>query len=185
VSTLTAAVRQRPVLSTVGALILVVIIYFAVIAAQSKPAIDQISPSPLVYHKAPALSGESLYSNSTISLRQFRGHFVLVNYFASWCSSCASEEKQIAALARSSTVQVLGVDYDDTPAAARRFLSIYHAHFPVLQDPNGGDSLRWGVSAPPESFLVAPNGTVLAKVVGPTTVRIVDALVTLAQEKGY
>lgn len=179
------AIRQRPVLATVGVLILAIVAYFAVIAAQTKPAVDQVSPSPLLYRQAPELSGESLYSTKTLSLSQFRGHFVLVNYFASWCSSCATEESQIAALAHTSTVQVLGVDYDDSPGPARHFLSLYHAHFPVLQDPSGTNSLRWGVSAPPESFLVAPNGVVLAKVVGPTTVRIIDALVTLAKEKGY
>ncbi|MHB1904308.1 MAG: redoxin family protein [Ferrimicrobium sp.] len=184
-SSVTEAVRRRPMLTVVGVLIVGAIIYFAIIAAQTKPAVDQVAPSPLLYRPAPALSGPSLYSHSTISLRQFRGHFVLVNYFASWCSSCATEEAQIAALARSAAVTVLGVYYDDSPGPARRFLSLYHAHFPVLQDSNGANSLRWGVSAPPESFLIAPNGIVLAKIVGPTTVRIVDALVTLAQQKGY
>lgn len=184
-STLSVAIRRRPVLSIVGALILAVSVYFAVIAAKTRPAVDQISPSPLLYHQAPALVGQSLYSSKTLSLRQFRGHFVLVNYFASWCSSCATEEAQIAKLSRSSAVTVLGVDYDDSPGPARHFLSLYHAHFPVIQDPSGTNSLRWGVSAPPESYLISPNGVVLAKVVGPTTVRIVDALVTLAQQKGY
>ncbi len=179
------AARRRPVLTTVGVLILAVCVYFAVIAAQTRPAVDQVSPSPLLYRQAPALSGQSLYSSKTLSLRQFRGHFVLVNYFASWCSSCATEEAQIAKLARSSTITVLGVDYDDSPGPAKHFLSLYHARFPVMQDSSGANSLRWGVSAPPESYLIAPNGIVLAKVVGPTTVRIVDALVTLAQEKGY
>ncbi|MHB8190603.1 MAG: TlpA family protein disulfide reductase [Ferrimicrobium sp.] len=178
--------RQRISVITGGAALAVVVAVFVVVAASTKPAIDQVTPSPLLYHRAPMLAGPKLYGRGQLSLGAERGSFVLVNYFASWCASCATEEAQLARLGRSHDgVVVFGVDYDDSASSARSFLARYHVTFPVIQDPQGANSLRWGVSAPPESFLIAPNGVVLAKIVGPTTVSIVLALVHIAQQKGY
>lgn len=180
----TRARARKPVI-VAAAVIALVVIVFAIVAARTKPAVDQVVPSPLIYHQAPELSGESLNGSGRLSLSSYRGQFVLVNYFASWCTTCASEEPQLVKIANSGVVQVLGVDFEDSAPNARHFLAHFGANFPVIQDPNGQNALRWGVSAPPESFLVAPDGVVLAKIVGPTSTKIVDELVVLAKQKGY
>ncbi len=169
----------------VAAFIAVSVAVFSAIAASSKPADDQITPSPLLYRTAPALSGPRL-GGGTYSLNDDRGSFVLVNYFASWCAECASEEPQIRELADGADgIKVLGIDYDDNNAAAQHFLSEFHSHFPVIIDSEGQNALKWGVSAPPESFLIAPNQEVIAKIVGPTTAAIVRNLVAIARTKGF
>ncbi len=168
-----------------GVLLIAGVAAFSAIGANSRPASEQILPSPLLYRQAPALQGQSLAGSGPISLASFRGRFVLVNYFASWCTSCAAEMPQLAKLARSGTVAVLGVDYDDQASSARSFLARYGAAYPVIEDPTGQNSVRWGVSAPPESFLVAPDGVVIAKIVGATSLSVVSDLVQLAKSKGY
>ena len=168
-----------------GGLLIASVAAFSAIGATSRPAAEQTIPSPLLYRQAPALSGPSLSGTGPVSLASLRGRFVLVNYFASWCSSCAAEMPQLVKLARSGTVAVLGVDYDDQAASARSFLARYGAAYPVIEDPSGQQSVRWGVSAPPESFLIAPNGVVIAKIVGATSLSVVSDLVQLARSRGY
>jgi cytochrome c biogenesis protein CcmG/thiol:disulfide interchange protein DsbE len=176
---------KRRSLAVAAGVLLVGVGGFTWLAARATPASEIQAPSPLLYHEAPRLVGPSLWGQGSVSLAQFRGHYVLVNYFASWCSTCATEEAQVAALARGGTVGVLGVDFDDQTASARSFLAHFGAHFPVLVDASGQRALAWGVSAPPESFLVSPRGEVLARIVGPLRAREVAALVRLAEAKGY
>lgn len=172
-------------MAVVGAGALVLVGAFTWLAARAAPASEIQAPSPLLYKPAPRLAGPSLWGSGSVSLTSMRGRYVLVNYFASWCSTCATEEGQLVDLARSSSVSVLGVDFDDANGAARSFLAHYGAHFPVIVDASGQRALRWGVSAPPESFLVAPSGEVIARIVGPVKAVEVGALVRLAEAKGY
>lgn len=158
---------------------------FTWLAARAAPASEIQAPSPLLYKPAPRLAGPSLWGSGSVSLAAMRGRYVLVNYFASWCSTCATEERQLVDLARGSGVRVLGVDFDDTNGSARSFLAHFDAHFPVIVDASGQRALRWGVSAPPESFLVSPSGEVIARIVGPLKAIEVEALVRLAEAKGY
>jgi len=177
--------RAQTLTLIVAAFIAVSVAVFSAIAASSKPADDQITPSPLLYRTAPVLAGPKL-GGGAFSLSKDRGSFVLVNFFASWCAECATEEPQIRDLADGvDGIKVLGVDYDDNNAAAEHFLAHFHSHFPVIIDSEGQDALKWGVSAPPESFLIAPNEEVIAKIVGPTTASIVRNLVAIARTKGY
>ncbi len=170
----------------VAVLLGVIFVVFAAFLATRKPASTQSAPSPLLFHRAPVLSGP-LLSGGSISLSGYKGRFVLVNFFASWCSSCRTEMPQLVAFAKteSNVVQVLGVDYDDENTSASSFLSSFGAKWPVVVDSSGQTALRWGVSEPPESFLVAPNGTVVTKIIGPVTARQLSILVQIAKSKGY
>jgi len=171
-----------------GALVVgALFVAFATFLATRKPASTQSSPSPLLFRSAPVLSGPLLDGGKTMSLSNIRGKFVLVNFFASWCSSCKTEMPQLVAFAKSeaNTVEVLGVDYDDQSSSAVSFLGSYGAKWPVIVDANGQSALRWGVSEPPESFLVAPDGKVVTKIIGPVTARELSLLVQIAQSKGY
>ncbi|HEV2370285.1 MAG TPA: hypothetical protein VGR90_10450, partial [Acidimicrobiales bacterium] len=66
-------------------------------------------------------------------------------------------------------IQLIGVVFQDSPSAAQSFLRTGGAGWPAVPDPNGAEALEWGVRGPPESYLVAPDGTVVAKVLGPVT----------------
>jgi cytochrome c biogenesis protein CcmG/thiol:disulfide interchange protein DsbE len=82
-------------------------------------------------------------------------------------------------------VRVLGVDFDDTASLARGFLSSYGASWPAISDTAGQIGLRWGVDEPPESFLIAPSGKVLTKMIGPISAKQIEGLITVATFKGY
>jgi cytochrome c biogenesis protein CcmG/thiol:disulfide interchange protein DsbE len=65
--------------------------------------------------------------------------------------------------------QVVGVVFSDKPANVREFFREYGGDWPVLEDPKGQIALEFGVRGPPESFVIAPSGVVVAKITGPAT----------------
>jgi cytochrome c biogenesis protein CcmG/thiol:disulfide interchange protein DsbE len=141
------------------------LILVAVLATRP-PATSGQADSPLLGQPAPAIRGTSLDGRS-VDLASMRGHFVLVNFFASWCAPCHQEAPSLQTL--SSSVQLLGVVYDDSTGSARQFLAATGATWPAVADSSGTLAVTYGVRAPPESYLISPDGTVVAKVVGAVT----------------
>ncbi len=167
-----------------GGVIAVVLLAFSIFVATRSPASSSIEASPIVEHVAPAISGPTV-AGGHFSLTNYRGKFVLVNFFASWCASCAIEEPQLVRFSKAGIGRVLAVDFQDENGPARAFLSRYDANWPAVADPNGQIAIKWGVSAPPESFLISPSGVVLTKIVGPVTAKELRILVQVAKANGY
>lgn len=110
-----------------------------------------------------------------------KGKITLVNVWASWCAPCREEHPLLMALARDPRLQVVGINYKDAPDNARRFLGQNGLPFAAVGvDPNGRAAIDWGVYGVPESFLVAPDGTIAYKFVGPLSeASIKDTLLPL------
>ena len=134
------------------------------VLATRPPAQVAEADSPLLGQPAPSLRATGV-DGGQVDLAALHGQFVVVNFFASWCGPCHTEQPHLVAL--SSRVRVLGVVFQDSPAAALSFLRSGGAAWPAVPDPQGALALQWGVRGPPESYLVGPDGTVVAKVLGP------------------
>ncbi|WP_127091273.1 DsbE family thiol:disulfide interchange protein [Aquabacter cavernae] len=105
-----------------------------------------------------------------IDAATLKGHLTLVNVWASWCAPCREEHPLLMALSQDPRLRVVGINYKDAPDNARRFLGQYGLPFTAVGvDPNGRAAIDWGVYGVPESFLVAPDGTIAHKFVGPLT----------------
>ena len=95
---------------------------------------------------------------------------VIVNIFASWCAPCRAEHPVLMELSRRGDVRVMGINYKDDPGNALRFLNaLGNPYERVGTDPAGRAAIDWGFYGIPETFLVAPDGTVRHKIVGPLT----------------
>ena len=162
---------RRRVAPWIAGAVGVVLLSLVVLLATRDPATMTVARSPLVGRPAPELTGESvLDDDTTVRLSTLRGRFVLVNFVASWCVPCQREHDDLVrfsnAHAAIGDAVVLGVVWDDTTANIRRFFERRGGDWPVIDDANGKVALAFGVRGPPESFLVAPDGTVLTRIVG-------------------
>ncbi|MDQ0137317.1 cytochrome c biogenesis protein CcmG/thiol:disulfide interchange protein DsbE [Neorhizobium galegae] len=127
-------------------------------------------PSALIGKKAPSLALPPLEGSNTAALTTsaITGKLTLVNVFASWCVPCRQEHPILKELANDSRLTIVGINYKDRNDNALRFLGeLSNPYKAIGVDPNGKAAIDWGVYGIPESYLVAPDGTILYKKVGP------------------
>ncbi len=174
--------RSRVVLYTSLGVAAVLVVLIAVLAA-AKPSSSGNSTSPLVGKAAPPVSGPSLTSGTRYSLSQFGGKWVLVNFAASWCVPCRQETPQLQSFtdehARAGNAVVLSVAFDPSDVAnLASYIKTVHSTWPTVNDPSA--EVAYGVSQIPQSYLVDPAGTVVAKFFGPLTAAQVDKVMAKA-----
>jgi cytochrome c biogenesis protein CcmG/thiol:disulfide interchange protein DsbE len=127
-------------------------------------------PSALIGTKAPALNLAPLEGSNLPPLTDaaIKGKLTLVNVFASWCIPCREEHPILKELAKDSRLNIVAINYKDKNDNALRFLGeLGNPYAAIGIDPNGKAAIDWGVYGIPESYLVAPDGTILYKRVGP------------------
>jgi cytochrome c biogenesis protein CcmG/thiol:disulfide interchange protein DsbE len=105
-----------------------------------------------------------------LAAADLKGRTTIVNVWASWCGPCRQEHPILMDLAKDPSVRVVGINYKDNPENARRFLGALGNPFAAVGvDPNGRTAIEWGVYGVPETFVVAPDGTIRHKHIGPLT----------------
>ncbi|QNT79083.1 redoxin domain-containing protein [Entomobacter blattae] len=97
---------------------------------------------------------------------------VLVNFFASWCIPCITENPALMAL--KAHLPIWGVAYKDQPDNTRNFLNHHgNPYTRIASDLEGISSLNWGLSGVPESFLILPGGIINWHMALPLTDKII------------
>lgn len=125
-------------------------------------------PSKFIGQPAPpvpeaALSGYPPLTRADLTA----GQVTMVNFWASWCPPCRAEHPTLLQLQRDG-IAVYGVNFKDKEDQARAYLQDEGNPFLGIGfDPNGRNAIEWGVTAPPETFIIAGDGTVLYKFIGP------------------
>lgn len=163
--------RRGQVLATV-LVVAVVVLGLVVVLATSEPAANRTTSSPLIGQPAPPIGGTTL-DGSELTLGQPPGEWVLVNFFATWCAPCRQEHDDLARFHERHTAigdaSVVSVVFNDEISDARRFFDEFGAPFPVIVSDDGSIALDFGVAKVPESYLVSPGGTIVAKIIGGVT----------------
>ena len=112
---------------------------------------------------APPCSLTTIGSGHAVDPTQLRGYVVYVDFWASWCPPCARAFPFMNALAREfgdRGLRVVGVNVDEDPRDAERFLGTHPAVFTVARDSSGKCPREFGVEAMPSSFLIDQDGVV-------------------------
>jgi cytochrome c biogenesis protein CcmG/thiol:disulfide interchange protein DsbE len=98
------------------------------------------------------------------------GEPTIVNVWASWCVPCHAEHPLLMQLAKEPGVRLYGINYKDDPAAARRFLGRLGNPFTrVGADRSGRTAIDFGVYGVPETYVIAGDGKIAYRHVGPLT----------------
>lgn len=178
--TVDVGVARRPRLAMFVAVpAAVVLAAFVVLLATGKSASDR-SGSKLVGAPAPPIVGVAT-DNQPVSLDNLRGQWVVVNFFASWCTPCIQEHPELLSFAQrhkaANDASIISIAYADSPTAAREFFAKRGGDWPVLVDKTSEIVVSYGVIKVPETYLVAPSGVIVAKLVGTLTANRVDDLI--------
>lgn len=125
-------------------------------------------PSAIIGKPAPRVPEETLPGKTQLTDADLRtGEITIVNYWASWCPPCRAEHPTLIQLAEDG-FRVAAINLADDPENALAYLAEetdpFFAHG---VDPNRRVSIDWGVAAPPETFIVDGDGTVLFRFAGP------------------
>lgn len=124
-------------------------------------------PSTAVGQPAPPVTPEALPGYPALTAELLTGQVTVVNFWASWCPPCRAEHPTLKALAAEG-VRVVGVNMLDDAGDATAFLQEQGNPFAAIAfDPRGRTRLDWGVTAPPETFILRADGTVAYRFIGP------------------
>lgn len=161
-------------------------VVFLVMLARGKTFL----PSALIGKPVPAFALPALPGKPGVSDADLKaGKITLVNFFASWCPDCHVEHPYLVELSKDSGlaaqgVRLVGIAQKDQPENTRRFLGQGGDPYAAIgMDAAGRVSIDFGVYGIPETFLVGPDGTILAKHVGAMTPAVFAQKMAPAIEK--
>lgn len=151
---------------------------FVGVLATREPAATREADSPLLGHPAPQLVGRGL-DGRPFRLSSMRGRFVVVNFFATWCVPCRKEHPELVRFQNLHVAKgdatLVSIIYDDEIATVRRFFADKGGEWPVIDAASA--KVDFGVRGVPESFVIDPQGFVVARVVGGVKAESLDAIV--------
>jgi cytochrome c biogenesis protein CcmG, thiol:disulfide interchange protein DsbE len=134
---------------------------------------------------APEIEGTSVLDGRAFSLGQRRGRWMVVNFFAPSCPPCIQEHPNLVAfwnrhrgLGDAGLVSVLSnFGATDSVESAREFFNELGGDWPVIDDLDAELGVEYGVIKYPETYVVDPNGFLVAKFRGPVVAGEIDALI--------
>jgi peroxiredoxin len=132
-------------------------------AVLSLTACDRGSKPELIGKPAPDFTLAD--ADRTVSLHDFKGKVVVLNFWASWCPPCIEETPALVQMQQDlgDNVKVLAVSIDEDPDAYKRFLDRFHANFISVRDPSAHVKNIYGTIKIPESYIIDQNGIVRRK----------------------
>lgn len=119
-------------------------------------------------------------TDGRLSLRELRGHPVVLNFFASWCVACKDEALLLHAEAqqRAGRVLFLGVDVQDLTGDARAFARKYRINYVAVRDRSNATYNAYGLTGVPESYFIDSRGRIVVHIPGEATRSTLDQGIT-------
>ena len=126
---------------------------------------------PVPQFVRPAITGRA----EGFQTADLNGQVALVNIFASWCVPCRAEHPLITELSHSGVVPIYGINYKDkAPDALAWLKELGDPYTKIGADTDGHVAIDFGSYGIPETYVIAADGTIVYRVVGPLTKSILD-----------
>ncbi|MBI1801653.1 MAG: TlpA family protein disulfide reductase [Chloroflexi bacterium] len=136
--------------------------------APTAAAANSLRAAPRVGFSAPDLRALSP-SGESLSLGQWRGQVVVLNFWATWCGPCRAEMPALQSLYNAHQgdgLIVLGINQLEDAETAAGFLRALQLNFPVGLDRDGAIGARYQIRALPTTFFIDRNGVIQDVVYG-------------------
>jgi cytochrome c biogenesis protein CcmG, thiol:disulfide interchange protein DsbE len=190
-----AAPSERPSTMRRGILVLLPLMIFLGLAALFYVGLRGGDPSilpsaligkPMPKTDLPPIEGLMRDGKPVAGLNDatFKDKVTVMNVWASWCVPCRDEAPFLEQLARDKRFQLVGINYKDAPADARRFLGRFgNPYLASGADRSGRESINWGVYGVPETYVIDRSGYITYKLVGPILPQNLQSVLMPAIEK--
>lgn len=119
--------------------------------------------------EAPEFATERL-DGERVSLQDFRGKVVFLNFWASWCTPCREEMPAMEELYQAFKDKgfvIVAVNVKESQKKAKTFVKELKVTYPILLDPKGDVSVLYGAWALPLTYLIDRKGIVVGRAFGP------------------
>ena len=141
-----------------GILLVALLLYLGLVTNSSKTTPIGLGPGkPAPDFKLKTLDGKE------VSLSDYRGKVVLINFWATWCPPCREEMplfKRVYERYKNKGFEILAVSTDTSVDPVKKFVKEYKLDFPVLLDTDNISSL-YGIQGLPTSFLIDREGKIV------------------------
>ena len=154
--------------------------------ATASVAGNRLTADP-IGQSAPDFTGVRLSNGQTMSLSDLRGKTVVVNFWASWCTTCQGEADVIAAAEKKwnkKGVVFIGVDSHDTNAGAATYVQKYGIGFDSVIDSDQKIGASYSVTGLPETYFLDTKGTIVQKYISAIDPATIDQLIGQAVAAG-
>jgi len=124
---------------------------------------------------AAQFTAEKLDGTGTLSLSDYAGKVVVLNFFASWCPPCKVENPALVRVwerYRTSDVVLIGVVFNDATEKAREYVRTNGVTWPTVQDAGGRIAFAYGVHGPPETYFIGRDGIIAGRHIGEITEQV-------------
>lgn len=161
--------------------IIAVLVAVAIVALLVWGLVSKGNSRLAVGEEAPAPSLPKLVKSGSGSLKEYRGKWVLVNFWASWCIPCRDEAPALEKFQREHggmNFTVVGIDTQDISDDGAKFAKEYGISYPLLHDGNGDNGHEFGTTGVPENYLLEPNGKLAWSEPRPVDATILEEHVT-------